>query len=232
MNWDRRPQQVRFPTGTSDGPSARRAGGVGRRIRRGDVGPHRERGCALEHRASGARPVRKTRTLTTSGARPLSAVMSWNAASIAWRWESSSVSQAAHSASGWGSGSAATSRSSKTPRAWKWRASSGFGMPEEVAGGVVARHGPSARPNPSLPAHRHAPQDAVIGRGLPHRHLLALTPLLSVFCVYNKENWFPTESPYYGARSRTGFRSISLGSKRPTNLVMSDRNTAGFFNVE
>ena len=67
-----------LPTGTSDGPSARRAGGVGRRIRRGDVGPHRERGCALEHRASGARPVRKTRTLTTSAARPLSAVMSWN----------------------------------------------------------------------------------------------------------------------------------------------------------
>ena len=46
MNWDRRPQQVGLPTGTSDGPSARRAGGVGRRIRRGDVGPHRERGCA------------------------------------------------------------------------------------------------------------------------------------------------------------------------------------------
>ena len=78
MNWDRRPQPVGLPTGTSDGPSARRAGGVGRRIRRGDVGPHRERGCALEHRASGARPVRKTRTLTTSAARPLSAVMSWN----------------------------------------------------------------------------------------------------------------------------------------------------------
>ena len=108
MNWDRRPQQVGLPTGTSDGPSARRAGGVGRRIRRGDVGPHRERGCAarrpvasaderavrpypdrLAHRASGARPVRKTRTVTTSAARPLSAV-----ASIAWRWGSSSVSHA------------------------------------------------------------------------------------------------------------------------------------------
>ena len=100
MNWDRRPQQVGLPTGTSDGPSARRAGGVGRRIRRGDVGPHRERGCAarrpvasadqravrpypdrLAHRASGSRSVRKTRTLTTSAARPLSAVMSWNVGS-------------------------------------------------------------------------------------------------------------------------------------------------------
>ena len=37
----------------------------------------------------------------------------------AWRWVSSSVSHAAHSASGWGSGSAAMSRSPRTPRAWK-----------------------------------------------------------------------------------------------------------------
>ena len=51
------------------------AGGVGRLARSSTV-PDR-----LEHRASGARPVRKTRTLTTSAARPLSAVVSWNVAS-------------------------------------------------------------------------------------------------------------------------------------------------------
>ena len=48
------PRQVGFPTGTSDGPSARRAGGVGRRIRRGDVGPHRERGCAARRPVASA----------------------------------------------------------------------------------------------------------------------------------------------------------------------------------
>ena len=60
MNWDRRPQQVGFPTGTSDGPSARRAGGVGRRIRRGDVGPHRERGCAARRPVASADSARSS----------------------------------------------------------------------------------------------------------------------------------------------------------------------------
>ena len=184
MNWDRRPQPVGLPTGTSDGPSARRAGGVGRRIRRGDVGPHRERGCAarrpvasadqravrpypdrLAHRASGSRPVRKTRTLTTSAARPLSAVMSWNVAvhrvalgvvqrqpghpqRVGLGLRAARPCRDRPGRRGRGiSGPAAGSASAGRSRGWR------SGAPWTLCA-----------PYPGLPAHRHAPQDAVIGR--------------------------------------------------------------------
>ena len=52
------------------------------------------------------------------------------------------------------------------------------------------------------------------------RHLFTIKPLLSASYGYHVWVWSPIRS------------SISLGSKRPTNFVMSDRNTAGFFSVE
>ena len=63
------------------------------------------------------------------------------------------------------------------------------------------------------------------------RQFFTITPSLSVSYVYHEEVWSPTWSPYHGARSRTGFRSISLGSKRPTNHLGSE-HCWGYCQVE